>query len=299
MDIEENQITSFLRQPSEGLQVEVKNWLDPRTEESVSKIIKAIFAIRNRNGGFLIIGYNNDTLLPDRYTLDQNVETLYHVDIVQALVSRYTNIPFEIAVSIRERDGQRHPVIIVPEGVRIPVIVKRDLFANGGKKLLQEGDLYFRTLLSNGTPSSARILPVDYPELMEICFENREADIGRFLRRHLSGIDGSVVETLLGTGNAEPIRRLRERSFAVIGKGIDAFEAAVDERDLVSELLRVQEALTMRVGLVLEPAKPDELATKGFMNKVSASNPQFSGWPPWLDSRASKVSRPVGAHCRT
>ena len=39
MDIEENQITSFLRQPSEGLQVEVKNWLDPRTEESVSKII--------------------------------------------------------------------------------------------------------------------------------------------------------------------------------------------------------------------------------------------------------------------
>ena len=41
----------------------------------------------------------------------------------------------------------------------------------------------------------------------------------------------------------------------------------------------------MRVGLVLEPAKPDELATKEFMNKISASNPQFTGWPPWLDSR--------------
>ena len=192
MDIEENQITSLLRQPSEGLQVEIKNWVDPRTDESIGKIIKTIFAIRNRNGGFLIIGFDDDTLLPGRYSLDQSVDKLYHVDTIQALVSRYANSPFEVAVPIRDRDGQLHPVIVVPEGVRVPAVVKRNLVANGSKKLLDLGDVYFRTLLSNGTPSSARILPSDYPELMDICFENREADIGRFLRRHLSGVDGPL-----------------------------------------------------------------------------------------------------------
>ena len=192
IDIEENQITSLLRQPSEGLQVEIKSWVDPRTDESIAKIIKAIFAIRNRNGGFLIIGFDDDTLLPGRYSLDQSVDKLYHVDTIQALVSRYANSPYEVAVAIRDHDGQLHPVIVVPEGVRVPVVVKRNLVANGSKKLLEVGDVYFRTLLSNGTPSSARILPSDYPELMDICFENREADIGRFLRRHLSGVDGPV-----------------------------------------------------------------------------------------------------------
>ena len=285
MKIDENQIAALLRQPSEGLQVELKTWLDPRNKDSVAKLIKAIFALRNRNGGFLIIGFNNSTRLLDSYALDGDVKTLYHVDEIQGLVSRYASVPFEIAVVLRERDGQLHPVIAVPEGVQIPVIVKRNLMGNGDKKLLQEGDVYFRTLQSNGTPSSARLSPGDYPELLDICFENREADIGRFLRRHLSGFDGQVVGTLLDTGRDDPMQRLRDRAFALIEKGTDAFAAAADQRGIASELQRVQDALTMRVGLVLDPAKPDEPPTKEFMNRVSASNPQYTGWPVWLDSR--------------
>ena len=288
MDVEEDRITSLLRQPSEGLQVEIKNWLDPRIDESIAKIIKAVFSIRNRNGGFLIIGFNNTTLLPDKCSLNENVDKLYHVDTIQGLVSRYADRPFEVAVAIRQRDGQRHPVIIVPEGVRVPVVVKRDLVTAGGKKLLEVGDVFFRTLLSNGSPSSARIArkaSSDFPELMEICFENREADIGRFLRRHLSGFDGPVVEALLGTGNVEPTKELRERSFAVIDRGGEALEAEVNQRGLGSEFQRVEGALIMRVGLVLDPARLGEMPTKEFMNKISASNPQYTGWPAWLDSR--------------
>ena len=194
MKIDENQITALLQRPSEALQVELKTWLDPRDDDHIAKLVKAIFAIRNRNGGFIVIGYADATQHPDKFDLDKSVGMLYHVDKIQGLVSRYASNSFEIAVPLRKRDGQWHPVIVVP------VIVKRDLVSNGGKKLLQKGDVYFRTLQSNGTPSSARLLPGDYPELLDICFENREADIGRFLRRHLSGIDSHVVETLLGVG---------------------------------------------------------------------------------------------------
>ena len=286
MNIDENQIRSLLHRPSEGLQVEVMNWLDPRTSESVASIIKAIFAIRNRNGGFLVIGFDNDTLLPDKYDLDESAESLYHIDDIQRIVSRYATASFEVAVALGDRDGQVHPVIVVPEGVRVPVIVKRELIVNGGKKLLRVGDIYFRTLQSNGTPSSARILPADFPELLEICFENREADIGRFLRRHLPGVDGRAVEALLGTGGAAPPQRLRERSFTLIEEATEAFQVAVAQHDQAAEFNEVKEALTMRVGLVLDPAKSDELPTREFMNKVSASNPEYTGWPAWLDSRS-------------
>ena len=285
MTIDENQIATLLQRPSEGLRVELKTWLDPKTDESVAKLVRAIFAIRNRNGGFVIIGFDDATGLPDSYALDQGVEKLYHVDIIQGLVSRYTSVSFEIEVVLRERDGQLHPVIAVPEGVQVPAIIKRDLIGNGGKRLLRIGDVYFRTLQSNGTPSSAHLLSADYPELLNICFENREADIGRFLRRHLPGIGEHGVETLFGAGRVDPTQRIRDRAFELIENGPGAVVAAANQRDVLPELSKVQDALTMRVGLVLDPVKPDELPTNEFMNKVSASNPQYTGWPVWLDSR--------------
>ena len=277
MNVDENQIAVLLRQPLEGLQVELKTWLDPRADADKAKLVKAIFAIRNRNGGYLIIGFDDATRAPDSYNLGGNVEDLYHIDEIQGLVSRYASVPFEVAVVLGERDEQQHPIIVVPEGVGVPAIVKRDLMVRGGKKLLEVGDIYFRTLQANGTPSSARLLPADWPDLLDICFDNREADIARFLRRHLPGIDGHALETLLGTGGAEPMKRLRDRAFTMMDEGASAFEAAAEQRDIASERRSVKDALTMRVGLVLDPPKPRELPTKEFMNKVSASNPQYTG----------------------
>ena len=187
MNVDDDQVAALLRQPSEGLQVELKTWLDPRDQADQAKLVKAIFAIRNRNGGYLVLGFNDATRAPDIYSLSGNVEDLYHIDKIQWLVSRYASDPFEIKVECPDRDGQQHPIIVVPEGVQVPSIVKRSLVAEGGKKLLEEGDIYFRTLLANGTPSSARLLPADWPDLLDICFDNREADIGRFLASPPSG----------------------------------------------------------------------------------------------------------------
>jgi hypothetical protein len=88
----------------------------------------------------------------------------------------------------------------VPPGVRTPVAVKRELKDSAGKKLIGYGDLYFRTLSSNGTPSTALARPQDWADIFEICFENREADIGRFLRRHLGGDLSSFVSALAKAG---------------------------------------------------------------------------------------------------
>ena len=285
MNVDKNQIAALIRRPQEGLQVELKTWLDPRTDSHRAKLVKAIFAIRNRNGGFLVIGFNDDTRAPDSCNLGGKVEDLYHIDKIQWLVSHYASIPFEIAVVLEERDGQQHPIIVVPEGVRVPAIVKRDLVVAGGKKPLKAGDVYFRTLQANGTPSSARLSLADWPDLLDTCFENREADIGRFLRRQLPGVDGHALETLLAARVESPIKRLRQRARALMDEGVRAFDAAVEQRGVVSERRSVEDALTMRVGLVLDPPKPENRPTQDFMNKVSACNPQYTGWPVWLDTR--------------
>jgi hypothetical protein len=181
------------------------------------------------------------------------------------------------------RGSQEYPLIAIPDGVRIPAVIKRDLNGDGGKRLLQEGDVYFRTLQSNGTPSSARLAPSDYSELLEICFENREADIGRFLRRHLPGFNADQATGLFpGQGNQ---KSHRDRAFGVIEQGSRRFEQAVSDRGCSSEAATVADSLTMRVGLVLEPSHPDALPTQEFMNVIAGSNPQYTGWPVWLDAR--------------
>ena len=277
METDEKQIDALLQRPTEGLHVELKTWLDPRPSRNIAKLVKAIFALRNRNGGFLIIGFNDTNKAPDRYTLGEDVERLYRMDTIQGLISRYASIPFEIGVKFGKRDGLLHPVVVVPNGVNVPVVVSRDLIDNdnGGKKLLQVGEVYFRTLHSNGTPSSARLLPADYPELLDICFENREADIGRFLRRHLPALREHL----------KPVQKLEDQAFTLIENGINTFKAAVNKRGVTSEFERVSAFLSMHVGLVLDPPNPDELSTGEFMNKISASNPSYTGWPMWCDSR--------------
>jgi hypothetical protein len=282
MAIDEDRLQALLAHPSESLQVELKTWIDPGTDEGAAKLIKSIFAIRNRNGGFLVMGFNNETKSADAYSFEDDVERVFHVDAIQGLVSRFASVPFDIEVAIRSKDEQRHPIIVIPEGTRVPTVAKRDLVAKGGKKLIAEGEIYFRTLRSNGTPSSARLQPGDAEELVEICFENREADIGRFLRRHLGGVDAGSISSLLEGEKKTPIREL---AFKALAEGEARFSAEVKRRKLEATYSTVAGALTMHVALVVEPANPDAVPTQEFMNRVAAANPQFTGWPVWLDSR--------------
>jgi hypothetical protein len=278
-------IRELLARPAESLNVELKTWLDPRNPEGVEKIIKSIFALRNRNGGFLIIGYNNKTATPDLYSGKEDVRSVFHFDYIQSLISRYASDPFEVEVAFGQHSGQYYPVIFVSEGVKVPVVIKRDFRVDGGKYLLREGDIYFRTLGANGTASSAKLKPSDIGDLMEICFENREADIGRFLRRHLSGDTLITIASALNGQLNAPQESLQRRAETLLEKGEAAFFEAIRANPLPAEKTSVLSALTLRVGLALNPSRFEALPTQEFLNKVAAGNPQYTGWPVWLDSR--------------
>jgi hypothetical protein len=125
--IERSVIDALVGNPSESLNVELKRWLDPATNLGIEKIVKGALALRNRNGGFFVVGFDDTTLAPDVANEPPNAKQLFHVDVIQGIISKYASEPFEIEVAWGHRDGRQYPVIVVPSGVKVPVAAKQDL----------------------------------------------------------------------------------------------------------------------------------------------------------------------------
>ena len=273
--------------------------MTPISNAGIEKIVKAALALRNRNGGYFAIGFDDSTLLPDVGHEPANIRDAFHLDKIQGYVSRYSSELFEIGVGFSQRDGIDHPVIAVPSGVRTPVATKRTLI-DGTKTLIRHGAIYFRTLAANGTPSTAEARPEDWREIVEICFDNREADVGRFLRRQLGGADSAALMTALreigfaGT-NSPPPPTLRDNALAFLEDGERRFQAALQARTLDAAGQRLVDAGSWSIALVIEPSHTDARPDRTFASTIAASNPKLTGWPVWLDSSASANSenRPI------
>lgn len=278
-EIDNTRAKTLVERPSESLAVEIKTWIDPDVAEGQSKLVRAMLALRNANGGYLLIGFDDKSLVPDLDRAPPDVRNTFHPDKIYALVARYASELFDVSIEFVERDAGVYPVIAIPAGVRTPVAAKSDLISDG-KKLVAEGDIFMRTLNANRRPSSAKVHWKDWPALIDICFNNREADIGRFVRRHLSGLTPDVVKEILDTmtgvnavAPSEP-----DRLQMLLDDGRQRFSVAVAERSL-----SLRETGYWEVALSLDGPVPDQdLDT--FLNLLRSSNPDYSGWPVWLVS---------------
>jgi len=302
VEVNQEQIDAIVRNPSESLNVEIKRWIDSDSPEGAAKIVKGCLALRNYNGGYFVIGFDDKTLQPDLGNQPSNPRVLFHTDKIQGLVSKHTQELFEIKVSFSSRDGIDYPVIIVPHGVQVPVAAKKPLSDNSNKILVKLGDVYFRTLSANGRPSTSPARPEDWREILDICFENREANIGRFLRRHLTGLDQTnLIDALrqfgiLATAPTPPT--LRDESIKFLRAGEKQFSLALNKRPLKAPYDAMLNMLTWHVALVTDPEWKGAVANASFLAKVLASNPNYTGWPTWLDSRTfdDAQSRPYSLH---
>jgi hypothetical protein len=276
MDERLKRVQELVERPSESLNVELKRWIDPDAPEGQAKIVQAVLALRNQNGGHLIIGIDNDSLKPDKANVPANVKTKFHADKIQSFVSKYASELFSIDVDFPEIDGQACPVITVPSGVKTPVASKSDLIIDGKPKV-SVNDVYVRTLNSNNLVSSAKIPWKDWPRIMEICFDNREADIGRFLRRHIGKINLQTLKDISAeiqnhsTGNQatmnERLERYREACFT---RATALFAEHSPTRGCF-------EAALFFDGIV--PPRPTDA---DFRQLLAVNNPRHTGWTPWF-----------------
>jgi len=278
MSLSEDELRNLLNAPRETLQVELKQWIDPASPEGSAKIAKGCMALRNNNGGFLVIGFDDDGN-PDIANAPGDVETDFHTDVVQGIVTQYSSEPFPIEVQFGEKDGHLYPVIAVPSGVRTPVAAKRDL-PFSGRMLIKHNAVYVRSLSSNNTVSSSEPRRGDWERLVQVCFDNREADIGTFVRRHLSGVNLEALGNLL-LGARFPLRPSAvERAREMVNSGRNRFIAAMQERGIKQPPFGLREA-----AVVIDGEVPQHAPTQSFLQRLFVAQPNHTGWPAWLDSR--------------
>lgn len=289
--IDKEFLANLFEHPRENLSVEIKRWIDPDSEEGISKIVKASIAMRNNNGGFLIIGFDNSGN-PVYENVPEDVRAKFHIDKIQGLVTKYASDSFEIEVAFHEKEGQEYPVVSVPSGVKTPVATKTQLsLPNIKKPLIPKNKVYVRSLNANNTPSTTEATWKDWDKLMGICFDNREADIGRFIRRHLIGSSSEKLLEIM-----EMLKKTTEDNKTV---------TEIAEEYLDESLARFVDLLKSRknslpkhgsweVALVISGEIPEFPSKKHFLNLIASSNPNYTGWPVWVDSRqfANEDARP-------
>lgn len=291
MDKQHSHIQELVDRPTESLAIELKRWISPDTQEGKSKIVRTALALRNFGGGYMVIGFDNATRASDLSNAPNDVKSLFHVDKIQALISKHASEQFEVSVEFVSRDDQIYPVIVIPSGVRTPVAAKADLIGSENKKLISSGEVYVRTLNSNNTPSTTKAIWNDWPSIIEVCFENREADIGRFMRRHLSGITPDVMREFADTV---------AKSFSPEASTADLIKNYLDEgyskyqEKIRTSTKAIPEHGTFEVALWMQGGVPKHQANREFLNLLASSNPNYTGWPIWLDSRPfnDKEERP-------
>ena len=225
----------------------------------------------------LIFGFDNATLQPNDDNRPNDLRASFHVDKIQGLVSRFASEPFEVEIVFEAINDREHVVVVVPDGLTVPVAVRRGL-AVDGHNLLTVGDVYFRTLNANGTPSTARARPEDWRALLETASKIGR-QIGRFLRRHL-GPQGGEVATALAQGRPLEAHSVVE----LLREGERWHLAAVEQRTFNGDEESVR-AGKWSVALVLTPERPEAVTDQTFLNIVAASNPNYTGWPLWRDPR--------------
>lgn len=193
-------VRGYIANPRETFICELKPWINPSLNDyDQVKIAKACLALRNKGGGTLLIGISDDgTLL--NLPNDYDPETLFTQDTVQAIVSSYSTQQFGVDVYhviLDEPPDSKVVAIVVPGDITTPTMCKKDSRADRNPKV-KEGIIYTRTVNSNGTISSAPASQQDLEGITKMCFDNRVADIGQFLRDHLTDENIRVLNNIDG-----------------------------------------------------------------------------------------------------
>jgi len=192
---------------SETLDTELKGWLNLSEPREAAMFAKACLALRNNDGGRIVLGIDNSACnsIPSEKPID--VSIAFHVDKINEIVGRFAIPKFEVRVNLKLYQGTVHPEIVIPGGIQSPVISR-----SGFEKELRQNAVYVRTI-SNGRPSSCEpMTAADWDKLMRTCFDNREADVGRFLRRHLPDILVQLAAMPQVEGAPAPLKVQPERA---------------------------------------------------------------------------------------
>lgn len=179
------ELDDLINEPREGLDVEVKEWLDLNDHDHRAMLAKEIIALANHGGGYIVIGF--EELLDGTFKPAQpRPATLeaWSQDAVQSIVAKYIDPAIQCRVLPRTSSGsgESHPLIIVPGGHRVPVRAKAG--APDGKKLVPHRIYIRRPGPASEEPKTAE----EWDRFFERCLQNRQAELLDAMRSIMAGV---------------------------------------------------------------------------------------------------------------
>ena len=190
MASEFRQLERLLQYPNEDLDKEYKNWLDLSDRDGQANLAKALIAIANHGGGYVIIGYSdeNSILIPTE-PRPPNL-TQYSQDRINGIIQRYADPVFhcECRDVTHPENGLNYPIIIVPGGHKTPIHTRHG--GPDGRYFNQNEYLIRRPGPRSEVPQSAQ----EWSELINRCIMNRKEDLLDGIRSILTGIPTQVIE---------------------------------------------------------------------------------------------------------
>jgi hypothetical protein len=246
----------------ETMDLEIKSWLDLRAPSHQAKLAKAIIAMANHGGGFVVIGFDERPGQPAAPASGRPSSLAdYNRDLVNGVTEKYLEPAVHCEVHhVRAPDGADYPLIVVPGGHRIPVMAKRS--GPNGSELKQRA-LYIRRA---GPKSEEPRTAQEMNELFDRCFSNRRDDVGELIRTILSGSIPSAIV-------AEP-----PRMNSWIGECCDRHAALVEglPADDARRFPYGYSIFAYQLRGALRPVSKSDL-----LEILRTMSPRHSGWPPW------------------
>jgi Putative DNA-binding domain len=120
-------LQDILMNPHERLDVEFKDWLDPKDDGHKAKIAKALMALANFGGGILVLGIQ-EIDKGWKTNLMQKYPATFSQDDINGIVKNYAAPAFHCELILVQHPTAevKYPFIRVPDNLTIPVRSKRD-----------------------------------------------------------------------------------------------------------------------------------------------------------------------------
>ena len=179
----------WLLNPAEGLDFEVKQWLDMTDPEAQGLVAKALIALENHGGGFLLFGYMEDAqkkLIPDP-NRPASLEP-YLGDALNAIVKRRAEPSFHVEVTVQNHaaTGDEYPLVRVGGASRVPI--RSDSATPGGT--LKQHVYYIR---APGPESRGPLDAAEWDALLRRAVLNQREEIVSVLRSILPSEGGMAL----------------------------------------------------------------------------------------------------------
>lgn len=198
----------WLLSPAESLDFEVKGWLDMEDAESQGLIAKALIALENHGGGFLLFGYteNAEKKLVAHGPRPASLKP-YLTDALNAIVKKRAEPSFHVEVSVQKHpeSGEEYPLVRVPGTSKVPV--RSDSATAGGS--LKQHVYYVR---APGPESRGPIDGSEWDALVRRAVLNQREEIVSVLRAYLPSAGG--IALLQAAPDQETLKQFAEAATA-------------------------------------------------------------------------------------